>query len=64
MSGFFDGRRRTEVAKGRQGLMGVVGGGDWRNGGGRGIQSILSTTTTISCICMAITMYYSIAKAT
>ena len=27
MSGFFDGRRRTEVAKGRQGLMGVVGVG-------------------------------------
>ena len=63
MSGFFDGRRRTEVAKRRQGVGRVGGGGEWRNWGGRRIQSTLSTTT-ISFICTTITNYYSIAKAT
>ena len=64
MSGFFDGRRRTEVAKRRQGLVGWGGGGgEGRNWGGRRIQSTLSTTT-ISFICTTIRDYYSIAKAT
>ena len=65
MSGFFYGRRRTDVAKERQGLVGWRGGGggDWRNCGGRRIQSTLSART-ISFICMTITNYYSIAKAT
>ena len=63
MSGFFYGRRRTEVAKERRGLVGWGGGGDWRNCGGRRIQSTLSART-ISFICMSIRNYYSIAKAT
>ena len=51
VSGFSDGRRRTEVARARQGLVGV--GGRERNWGGRGIQSTLSTTTTTT-----ISFYY------
>ena len=64
MSGFFDGRRRTEVAKRRQGLVGLGGGGGGGGGGEfGGVQSTLSART-ISFICMTITNYYSIAKAT
>ena len=48
VSGFFDGRRRTEEARARQGLVGV--GGKGRNWGDRGIQSTLSTTTTTTTI--------------